>query len=135
MINFKSLNKKLFLSIFVLCVMVISGCASQPKIPIQILTWEYIGDDCLSVEGDFSDIKTLKSWLDFNEISLPDAKGLVVSRIISSDIPQSRKYSLLSIVSMIEVSAVDYGKIEDSAIRLTASQYIDYILEAYEVAC
>ena len=127
----------MFKSIFIslMLAFMFSACSIAPKVPLQVLTWEYIGGDCSKATDDINDLRTLKSWLDFKDISLTDAKGLVVARIINSDMLETRKMSLLAIVSSVEVNVDTFGQIDENAIYLTASEYIANVIEAYEMVC
>lgn len=113
-----------------------SGCAtSTGKITAQVFTWEYIGEDCSRSGKDLSDLNTFKRMLDFKNITLEDAKRLVMIRIIEGDMTDTRKRSLLGLLALVEVNSDLIDEVRESEIYLTASEYIDYVIEAYEIAC
>lgn len=125
------LNAILFVGITVL-----SGCAVTPKAPVQVLTWEYVGTDCVGTFDDYKDLLEFKSWLDLRSIPLPEAKGMFIARILESErLSDVRKRQALALISLVELKNTTLGEIDENGVFLTASEYIDYVIEAYEIAC
>lgn len=130
--------KSLYIALSLAFVLALSGCTSfERKLAADVLTFEYVGDDCSRFEVDLDDLEGLKSWLDFKELSLQDIKAHTVSRILTGDYDQVRKRQMLAAVAYVELMVgEEYTlSVDESDIRMTVSEFVGYVIEAYEIAC